>query len=137
MFKSEIETVEKRLKIRLPIFYINTMLNYPYSDDSFAAEFNLCKDVEGIIRNNSIFDQNEKCFAVGSDGGEYIYFIRIGEGEKVYIYDYERSDKHLSIESETWSNYLIKIEKLQKEILRDELIMTERRKNRKWWQFWI
>lgn len=137
MLASEIKIIEKELDIKLPDFYIQTMLNYPYPDDSFAAELTLCNNVEGIISNNSIFEKKQNCFAVGSDGGEFIYFIRINEGEKVYIYDFEQSDKSLSIEAESWYEYLRNLEEIDKRILEDELKMAAKKRNKKWWQFWI
>lgn len=137
MLASEIKVIEKELGIKLPDFYIQTMLNYPFPGDSFAAELTLCNNVRGIIDNNSIFEKKQNCFAVGSDGGELIYFIRINEGEKVYIYDYEQSDINLSIEAKSWNEYLRNLEGIDKKIVEDTLKMAEKKRNKKWWQFWI
>ncbi len=137
MLQSDIRFIEEQLRIELPEFYINTMLHYPYPEDSFAAERSLSRSVEHLIRLNAVFENTPGCFAIGSDGGEFIYFLRLGEDEKVYIYNHERSDEHRTVEAETWEDYLRNLQAVHEEILQDELKMTERRKNRKWWQFWV
>lgn len=96
---SDITKIEAQLNIKLPQFYIKRMLNYPFPSDSFIAELSLCADVEGIINNNTIFHPDEKVFAVGSDGGEFIYYVKLNGEEEVYIYDHESSYIHNTVEA--------------------------------------
>ena len=137
MSTSDIAKIETQLNLKLPQFYIDTMLNYPFPLDSIAAELFLCADVQGILDNNSIFHQGDKVFAIGSDGGEFIYYIKLNGEEKVYIYDYEDSDVNHTVEAETWSDYLKDLLIGMERMKEDELLEIERKKHKKWWQFWI
>ena len=93
--------------------------------------------VDILLDCNSAFDINDKCFAVGSDGGEFIYYIKLNGEDIVYIFDMENSDYHNSIEAPSWQNYLGNINKVHQEIEEDDRQELERKKNKKWWQFWI
>jgi len=135
MSTSDITKIEAQLNIKLPQFYIETMLNYPFPLDSFAAALLLCADVKGILDNNSIFHPEDKVFAIGSDGGELIYYLKLNGEEKVYIYDFESSEVNHTVEA-TWSDYLKSMQQTEAEILQDRLLEIERKKSRKWWQFW-
>jgi hypothetical protein len=138
MQSTDIKFIETKLGIKLPEFYISTMLNYPFDEDSWGAEFQLSNNTNYIVDINGIFESKDKNFAIGSDGGEFIYFIKLNENNgKVYIFDLENSPAHMSVEAESWKEYLTQIEKLHYEIKQDELEDFERKKNKKWWQFWI
>jgi hypothetical protein len=136
MNEAEIVYIEGKLKIDLPHFYIQTMVEYPFSSDSFASEFTLCTDVGTILDCCSVLASDNK-YAVGHDGGEYIYYIKLTGEESVYIHDIERSKAHNSVVAESWSDFLECIEKEEEEIKQDELLTEERRASKKWWQFWI
>lgn len=133
----EIAKIETQLNLKLPQFYVETMLNYPFPLDSFAAELLLCADVQGVLDNNSLFSPEEGKFVIGGDGGEWTYYIKLNGEEKVYIYDLERSYMHNAIETETWNDYIKSMELQEERILQDELLEAERKKHKKWWQFWI
>lgn len=134
----EIKQIETQLNIKLPQFYIETMLNYPFPLDSFAAELLLWADVESILMSNeSRFGPEEGKFAIGCDGGELTYYLKLNGDEKVYIYDLEGSYIHNTLEAETWNDFIKSMQQTEEEILQDKLLEIERRKNKKWWQFWI
>jgi len=137
MIQPEINTIQEKLGIKLPAFYVETMLNYPFPKDSFGEELMLTNSIEIILDYNGAFDTKDKCFAVGSDGGEFIYYIKLNGEDTVYIFDMENSDYHNSIEATSWQNYLGNINKIHQEIEEDERQEIERKKNKKWWQFWI
>lgn len=137
MNQSEINTIQEKLGIKLPAFYFETMLNYPFPKDSFGEELMLANSVEIILDCNGVFDIKNKYFAIGSDGGEFIYYIKLNGEEIVYIFDLENSDYHNSIEAPNWQKYLENINKVHQEIEEDESQALERIKNKKWWQFWI
>lgn len=113
------------------------MLNYPFAENSWGEEFQLCNSPEHLIDLNGIFTREDQCFSIGFDGGEYVYFIKLNCEEKVYIFDFEKSHEHLKVEANSWKEYLIQIEKIEEEIKQDELEDLERVKHKKWWQFWI
>ncbi len=137
MSTSDIAKIEDALNFKLPQFYIETMLNYPFPLDSFAAEFLLCTDVQAIIGKNSLFSPEEGKFAISGDGGELTFYIKLNGEEKVYIYDLERSSIHHTVETETWNDYVKSMQQTEEEILQEELLEIERKKHKKWWQFWI
>ncbi|WP_407556767.1 SMI1/KNR4 family protein [Winogradskyella sp. 4-2091] len=135
MESTDIKHIEKQLGIELPEFYFKTMLDYPFSEDSFGAEFSLSNDPKYIIDINGVFTQEDESFSIGSDGGEFYYFIKLNGNEKVYIFDLEGSKDHMSVVSESWSEYLTQIENLHDEFRQEKLNDLERKKNKKWWQF--
>ncbi|WP_299245239.1 SMI1/KNR4 family protein [uncultured Aquimarina sp.] len=137
MKPKDIKFIEKQLGIKLPEFYVSTMLNYPFSEDSWGAEFLLCNNPKRIINLNGVFTKEDKSFSIGSDGGEYYYFIKLIEEEKVYIFDLEGSDEHMSTEANSWTEYLMQIEKTHDKLSQEKLKELERKANRKWWQFWV
>jgi hypothetical protein len=137
MKSTDIKHIENELGIKLPEFYVSTMLNFPFSEDSWGAEFSLCNDPKHIIDLNGVFDKQDESFSIGSDGGEFYYFIKLDGDEKVYIFDLEGSDVHKSIEANSWKEYLSQIDKLHDQFRLEEQLELERKKNKKWWQFWI
>jgi len=136
MTQEELKEIEVKLEIELPKFYIETMLNYPFDENSFGYDFMLPNSSKTLETCN-IFPKNDNRFIVGSDGGEHIYYIRLNGEETVYIFDLEQSKLHNSIEAKTWEDYLNNIRKIDQEILEDEKRYEEQNKNKKWWQFWI
>tara|TARA_R110001632_G_scaffold161038_7_gene279414 strand:+ start:3130 stop:3453 length:324 start_codon:yes stop_codon:yes gene_type:complete len=102
----DITLLEKEFQIKLPAFYVDTMFNIPFEEDSFAAEFTLSNDVHRLIYTNGVFKKNGDRFAIGSDGGEHIYFIKHNGEETVYLFDLEGSDDQNTIEATSWQEYL-------------------------------
>ena len=137
MTLEDIRYIEERLGMVLPEFYVSTMLDYPFLEGSWGADFSLCTDPKHIIDLNGVFTRSDGCFSIGSDGGEYYYFIKLNGEEKVFIFDLEGSDVHMSIVAYTWMEYLEQIEGLHDEFRRDRLLELKREENKKWWQFWI
>ena len=139
MNKSELTKIEKELNISLPAYYKDIMLNYPFSEESFANEFLLPNDIEHVIemnKENELVDKSENPFFVGSDGGEEYYFIKTKSiNSSVYVFDLEKG-KH-SMKADSFQVYLNQIDETLKEIEADEKAEIERKKNKKWWQFWI
>ena len=114
------------------------MLNYPFSDDSFADEFLLPKDVDRILENNqgaTEYLKIAKPFVVGSDGGEETYFIDLASDvSRVFTFDLEigRYEQTAS----DWKEYLAQIRSELKEIEDDKSAEQKRKLNKKWWEFW-
>ncbi|MDZ4241573.1 MAG: hypothetical protein U1D99_01980, partial [Candidatus Omnitrophota bacterium] len=48
----DLEEIEKSLKVRLPDDYKQTMLQYPFERDSYAAECLLPDDADVVIGHN-------------------------------------------------------------------------------------
>ena len=117
------------------------MLNYPFPKDSFADEFMLVNNPGAVIGNNDkalieTIDKGVKPFFIGSDGGEKLYYVDLNT-KKSEVFVYYLETQKSKMQSKTWNNYLEDIKKTLKEIEEDERAMEERKKNKKWWQFWI
>ena len=137
MNNDEIDKIQEKLEIKFPDFYKNTLLNYPFQKGSFGEEFMLTTNPEILLDINGLFSKADKCLAIGFDGGEYTYYIKLNGEETVYIFDLENSKAHNSIEAVNWETYLENIKNVHLEIEEDEKYDEERIKNKKWWQFWI
>ncbi|MDZ4242117.1 MAG: hypothetical protein U1D99_04755, partial [Candidatus Omnitrophota bacterium] len=69
-------------------------------------------------------------------GGEEVFFLDLNKNpSEVFVYSYETDGTEVKFRS--WKDYLQEIEKSLQEIREDERAMAERKKNKKWWQFWI
>lgn len=137
MNQLDIDKIQEKLGVIFPVFYKDTLLNYPFQEDSFGEEFMLTNNPEVLLNCNGVFDRENKCLAIGSDGGEFIYYIKLNGEEKVYIFDLEDSKANNSVEANNWGIYLENIKKIHLEIEEDEKYDKERKENKKWWQFWI
>lgn len=137
MNEKEIIEAEQRLGLELPKFYKETMLNYPFREGSIAIDCMLPQYPELLEVENGVIPNENKYLAIGSDGGELIFFLRLNGSETVYIHDAESSGLHHSIEARTWKEYLNKISNIDQETQEEEKAYTDRKLKKKWWQFWI
>lgn len=138
MNSADLQEIELELGITLPEFYKNTMLAYPFPEDSFADEFLLatCKDYILKMNSPNNIRPYESAYFIGSDGGESEYFIGLaGKGSEVYEFSVETSK--FNEHSADWDSFLADIRNTLEEIERDEKHMAQLRANKKWWQFWI
>ncbi|MCO4781747.1 MAG: SMI1/KNR4 family protein [Candidatus Cloacimonetes bacterium] len=103
-----IEQIEDSLNINLPVFYKNTLLNYPFTLHSFSHEFMLVNDLEIILSYNQLdflkIINKPNCFVIGSDGGEEYYYILLNDNDTVYTYSLET--KKSEIYSNNWTDYI-------------------------------
>lgn len=134
MNKYDLNKIEDDLNIKLPNFYKQTMLHYPFPNDSFAEEL-LMNNADMVIEQNQDSNFAKGKFFIGHDGGEERYFLKLNNDEKVYVWDLELNKER--IESNTWKDYLKNVQDVLDEIIEDERNMKEIKKNKKWWQFWI
>lgn len=141
MTSEQLTTIEKKLNITLPYFYKITMQAYPFTKDDFWADIMLPNNVERVIDCSGVFTGKDKCFSIGSDGSEYLYFIKLNGEEKVYVFDLEKTSEHLTVFTNSWSEYIKRIDLFDAELEEEEKqCQAERRKrknNKSWWQFWI
>lgn len=135
MTECELREIEQKLEVKLPVYYKETMLNYPFSASSFAYEFALCADYKRVLDYNGVFEKPDNSFAIGADGGEYIFFIRLNEESKVYIFDLEGSKYHMSVEANDWSEYFTKLVMAEENIGIDIGENKRRTTQNKWWKF--
>ena len=138
MNESDIQKIEQALHKQLPSLYRKSLVEYPFPKDSFADEFMLPNDPNLVIEQNAMLPHADNIIAVGSDGGEQIYFLQLNEDEDtgVSIYDLENPSKKMKLTS-SWDAYLKHIQNTLNEIAEDEKHMNEKNAHKKWWQFWI
>ena len=138
MTPAALRHIEQTLKVVLPEYYRQTLLDYPFPADSFAAELTLPTEIDAILLNNTRFPPEDQRFVVGSDGGEEVYFILPGESpERVYVHQLETSNDPSLVYAHSWAEFLRILTEQEAEIRQDELATEQRKRDTKWWQFWI
>lgn len=138
MTGSELQQIEERMAFRIPSYYRETLLNYPFERDSFADEFMLPNCPQAVIELNDAgisTGTGVQALFIGSDGGEERYFVDASLPDSgVFVFDLETGKQRQL--SPSWSCYLDHIHATQTELEEDEKAGQERRSTKKWWQFW-
>ena len=139
MTEKELQNIEERVGFSVPAYYRETMINYPFSTDSFTEQFMLPNDprevfgLEGIVLSSA---EIEKGLCIGSDGGEGLYFIDAAKEDPV-VYVYERETCEHRRFMPTWTAYIEYLAREEAEIAAYEEAQRQRKLTKKWWQFWI
>lgn len=139
MIEQDLGKIESHFGIKLPKQYCDCLLNYPFSEESWAADVAMPHELELIKEINSsrpslvkfgVTDYT-RYFQIGSDGGEQLYYIDLQSEEcSVYSANLEGSDfKQLAYTFSEWLDQLTKIDEANKA---DEVRM----KQKSWWKFW-
>lgn len=138
MTANDIKTIEAALGITVPEYYRTTMLAYPFPANSFADQFMLPNSPTPVLDNNQEpgeYPGIGSALVIGGDGGEETYFIDVASGKsQVFVYDME-TGKH-ALRATEWAQYLDQVSAALREIEEDERAETERKANKKWWEFW-
>ena len=103
--------LESILDLKLPLYYKNTLLNYPFAYNSIGSEMLPKNESEILNLNDKKVVKNIRengVYCIGSDAGEEIYFIKPQDRyDQVYVYDIETGN--VSIFTSDWAGYLQKI----------------------------
>jgi len=138
MTDQDFQSIGKHLGFPIPAYYRATMSSYPFSADSFAAEFMLPDDPEQVIDLNEIHISSpevSKPFFIGSDGGEERFFVDAAKSDSgVFVFELE-TGKHRPL-TPTWTAFFEHIQAAHAEIEADKKAMEQRKLNKKWWEFW-
>ena len=138
MTESELAEVESWLGFSVPANYRSTLTNYPFPSDSYAEEFMLPNDPRSVIELNDLgveVRSIEQPFFIGSDGGEDHYFVDAADADSpVYVFELE-TGKHRELVG-SWTDYLQHIRGIHDEIAADEESERERKRTKRWWEFW-
>ena len=139
MTEGEISRVAAAVGFPLPEGYRTTMLAYPFSPQSVAADgYMLPNDPEAVISLNNGGAQPSgiaRPFFVGNDLGEEMFFLdALKVDSPVYVYELE-TKKH-RILADSWDAYLAHMRELDVEIAADEEAENQRLLTKRWWQFW-
>lgn len=78
MTTSELQRIEDHVGFRLPSYYRETLLQYPFPRGSFAEEFLLPDCPEAVLDLNDVvasLGPGVQALFIGNDGGEERYFV--------------------------------------------------------------
>lgn len=148
MTRADIQRVEQALTIKLPSDYQQLLLDYPFSEDSFATACMVIRDAESLIKINQGPDTHfaihhregrwvpqKNHFLIGNDGGEEQYYLDLNDQTSmVFRFDLETGE--LSPYASGIADYKAKIDEIDCEIDEDEKRVAERKRSAKWWEFW-
>ncbi len=149
MNTQDIERIESELSLKLPEFYTDVMLSYPFPGWD-CENFMLCNDPEEIIRENKenrkegFFDAEwpDHFFILGFDGCGNYYFIDLkNKKEKVYFADHEsffdsNSPDKLEETYDGMESYFSLIRETEEDIKIANEEPLEPLPSKKGWQFW-
>ena len=144
MTVEDLEQIEQELGITLPHDYRELMLTYPFAPDSFANDCDLPNDPRRLIdtncdlRRDGFFGMEwpNHYFSMGGDGSGNEHFIDLRRNPSpVFLADHEGS-----LFTEAAPDLSAWVAGLQSEYARweeEDRMRSERRRNKRWWQFWI
>jgi hypothetical protein len=148
MTVTDIQRVEQALLIKLPRDYQQLLLDYPFSDDSFATACMVINDADALIKINSGRDVHfqthhrkgrwtpqKNHFMIGNDGGEEQYYLDLDDPASLVLrFDLETGE--LSRYAQGIQDFKAKIDQVDRDIEEEEKRTAERRRSAKWWQLW-
>ena len=136
--------IEQKFGVSLPDWYRCRVLEYPFSEPDEA----LYHDEESIVQANEEllrdgwygFPWPREFFAIGDTCfGDSYFIVPSTQDKRIFIADHEggpapsiqRLDE--MVQAETIEQHISNTQ----QIIREAAQIEERRRNRKWWQFWI
>jgi hypothetical protein len=146
---ADLKYVEDTLGLKLPDWYTQRLLEYPFPE----PEPELYHDAQTVIQNNLELRRDgwfgyhpwpREFFAIGDDGcGDYYFIVPSRDDRRIFMANHEGGPSP-SIESlhemELHGSLAEHIEEqlgFLNEYELEEAALEERRRNKKWWQFWI
>ena len=148
MNESDIAAIERELSIKLPLAYVQTMLKYPIDMKSTAYaiyfECALPNEKDRVIEDNKELREHwvkprpwpNDYFTFGHDGGGNPYYIKVNNGEAVYMAEHENGDlqdsERIFDTFEEWLKDSMSEEENDKSALDEE----KEQRNEAWWKFW-
>ncbi len=147
MTLADIQRVEQALAIKLPGDYQHLLLDYPFTEDSFATTCMVIHDANALLKLNSGPDvqflshhrkgrwsPQKNHFLIGNDGGEVRYYLDLNDPNcSVLKFDLETGE--LSLYAHGIEDYKAKIDQLDRQIEEDRKRPREKEPSAKWWQF--
>ena len=132
MTNTDLQRIERELRITLPADYRALMLAYPFPPDSFSAECLLPDSADRLLELAGARENlPPHSFIIGDDGGEETYFIDVSrQPSPVYVFQLETGK--VKEEAAGLDAYVQKCRDADDEIRRDQAEMARKR----WWQFW-
>ena len=136
--------IEQEFGVELPDWYCRQVNEYPFAESDDA----LYSDEESIVHANQElrrdgwfrFPWPREFFVIGDTGcGDFFFIVPSTRDKRIFIADHEGGPapafEKLSkmVQSETIEKYVGET----MEFIREGEKIDERRRNKKWWQFWI
>ncbi|HXB58364.1 MAG TPA: SMI1/KNR4 family protein [Candidatus Acidoferrales bacterium] len=133
MTTSDLQRIERELRILLPGDYKSLMTAYPFPHDSFSADCLLPDNADRLLE---IAKDRQKLpvnsFIIGDDSADETYFIDVSRMRSpVFVFDV--SSGKVSESFPDLGTYVEHCKKTDQELYQ----YAKRVENRKWWQFWI
>lgn len=150
MTPEDLLEIERSLNVQLPEDYSRVLIQYPFEEGSDPYYYSLFGKPDAIIgdtqsyRINSFFGQEwpPSFLVIGNNGAGNAYYLDLNRPvSPVFEADHEITSarKYLAV-SEVASNIEAWVEITRRELEEfeaEERAAEERRRNRKWWQFWL
>ncbi len=154
MDNNDISTIEQALDLKLPQEYRQVLFSYPFEAGTDIYDRDLYHRVEAIIEQNKMhrelgfFGQKwpEHYLVIGNDLFGNLHFMDLTRPEGfVFFADHEDTTYSSTIEAEEEAASLsewVKATKEREARVRAEheqwmRSTAERKRNKRWWQFWI
>jgi hypothetical protein len=133
MTTSDLQRLERELKISLPSEYRTLMTAYPFPEDSFSADCLLPDNADRLLElSRDLQKLPPHSFVIGDDSADETYFLDVSlEHSPVYVFDVqtgEARERFASLDA-----YVQHCRKTDEDLRR----YADRVEKRKWWQFWI
>ncbi len=150
MNEKDIQKIEQALGLKVPESYAQVVLNYPCPEAEDICQHGLFNDPDLVIHSNVEhrkngwfgFDWPEKHFAIGDDGCGDTYFMIMDGDERVYFADHEAGPAFWEnledcCSANSLKEHIDEQMEQEKEFQEEQARKADRKKNKKWWQFWI
>lgn len=153
MNSSDFEHIEQALGLTLPQAYRQVLISYPFAQDTQIYDRDLFESAAGIIDQNQIYRQGgffgqkwpAHYLIIGRDTFGNLHFINLNQPDSpVYFADHEDTVYSTMIEAEeapSIEDWVIEMQEQEEgnqiEYERMVRAAVERRRSKKWWQFWI
>jgi len=131
--------IEQAFGVALPDWYRQQVIDYPFSEPDDA----IYHDEASIVRANKEvrrvgwagFPWPRECFVIGDGGSFFSYFIVPSTGDKrIFVATHSPPPPYQKLDDMVHAET---IERFVAETKSDAIQRAERRRNKRWWQFWI
>ena len=144
MTSEAFQRIEQKFGVSLPDWYRQRVLEYPFSapDDAlYHDEASIVRANEELLRDGWYdFPWPREFFVIGDTGcGDSYFIVPSTPDKRIFIADHEGgpapSLQKLGemVQAETIEQHISETQ----DIIREAAQIAERRRNKKWWQFWI
>ena len=150
MTEDDLIKIQEELNISLPGSYCELMTNNPYPEYEGVPNFGIYFNADVIIdenqhhRNAGWFDIEWPVhyLIIGDIGNGDLFFMATEKDDQVYICSHEAGAHPVDeledcLEYESVQELLEEEVKFECEYQEEQHSRAERKKNKKWWQFWI